>query len=38
MAISREIISGIKSEGFPGVLISALGWEDKIPQLLAGLV
>jgi 5,10-methylenetetrahydrofolate reductase len=37
--IAGEIIARIKEMGMAGVLISALGWEDKIPQILdrAGL-
>jgi methylenetetrahydrofolate reductase (NADPH) len=37
LAIGREIISGIKDAGFPGVLVSALGWEEHIPRLTAEL-
>jgi 5,10-methylenetetrahydrofolate reductase len=32
--IAGEIIARIKEMGMAGVLISALGWEDKIPQIL----
>jgi 5,10-methylenetetrahydrofolate reductase len=32
--ISGELISQIKEMGMAGVLISAVGWEDKIPQIL----
>ncbi len=32
--IAGELISQIKEMGIPGVLISAVGWEDKIPQIL----
>jgi len=32
--IAGEIIARIKEMGMAGVLISALGWEDKIPQVL----
>jgi 5,10-methylenetetrahydrofolate reductase len=32
--IAGELISQIKKMGMAGVLISAVGWEDKIPQIL----
>jgi len=32
--ISGELISQIKEMGMAGVLVSAVGWEDKIPQIL----
>ena len=32
--IAGELISQIKDMGMAGVLISAVGWEDKIPQIL----
>ena len=32
--IAGELISQIKEMGMAGVLISAVGWEDKIPQIL----
>lgn len=32
--ISGELITHIKEMGMAGVLISAVGWEDKIPQIL----
>ena len=33
--IAAELISAFKDEGFPGVLISTIGWEDKLPSMLA---
>jgi len=33
--ISGEIIGRIKEMGMAGVLISTIGWEDKLPQVLA---
>ena len=33
--IAAELISAFKDEGFPGVLISTIGWEDKLPAILA---
>lgn len=33
--IAAEIISALKDKGFRGVLISTIGWEDKLPQILA---
>jgi len=32
--IAGELISQIKEMGMAGVLVSAVGWEDKIPQIL----
>ncbi len=34
--IAAEIVTRIKEMGMPGVLISTLGWEDKLPQILDG--
>jgi methylenetetrahydrofolate reductase (NADPH) len=33
--IAAELVSAFKDEGFPGVLISTIGWEDKLPSMLA---
>jgi methylenetetrahydrofolate reductase (NADPH) len=33
--IAAEIISALKAKGFRGVLISTIGWEDKLPQILS---
>jgi 5,10-methylenetetrahydrofolate reductase len=37
--IAGELAAGLKSRGFPGVHLSTLGWEDKLPAVLdaAGL-
>ncbi len=32
--IAAEMVSAIRSEGFSGVLLSTIGWEDKLPQIL----
>lgn len=32
--ISAEMVSRLKSEGFSGVLLSTIGWEDKLPRIL----
>jgi methylenetetrahydrofolate reductase (NADPH) len=32
--IAAEFITTIKDKGFPGVLISTIGWEDKLPSIL----
>ena len=34
ISIAAEIISRIKEMGMAGVLISTVGWEDKLPQIL----
>jgi methylenetetrahydrofolate reductase (NADPH) len=33
--IAAEFLVAIKKQGFPGVLVSTIGWEDKLPSLLA---
>jgi methylenetetrahydrofolate reductase (NADH) len=33
--IAAEFVAAVKQQGFPGVLISTIGWEDKLPSLLA---
>lgn len=37
--IAAELATSLKGRGFPGVLLSTLGWEDKLPAILdaAGL-
>ncbi|MCF8032992.1 MAG: methylenetetrahydrofolate reductase [Desulfarculaceae bacterium] len=32
--IAQELIAGIKAAGYSGVMISPLGWEDRLPQIL----
>ena len=32
--IASEMIANLKNEGFSGVLLSTIGWEHKIPQIL----
>jgi 5,10-methylenetetrahydrofolate reductase len=32
--IAAEFLTAIKAKGFPGVLISTIGWEDKLPSIL----
>lgn len=34
LTIAAEIISAVKEAGFAGVLISAMGWEDKLQKLM----
>jgi len=33
-SIAAETIGKLKAEGFSGVLVSTIGWEDKLPQIL----
>ncbi|MDD3581142.1 MAG: methylenetetrahydrofolate reductase [Desulfobacca sp.] len=33
--IAAELIAALKSEGYSGVMISTLGWEDRLPAILA---
>jgi methylenetetrahydrofolate reductase (NADPH) len=35
--IAIELIAQIKSEGFPGVMISTLGWEHKLPDIVEAI-
>ncbi len=32
--IASEMVAAIKREGFSGVLLSTIGWEDKLPNIL----
>ncbi len=34
VSITAEIVRDIKKEGFSGVLLSTMGWEDKLPVIL----
>ncbi len=34
VAVASEIISTLKKEGFKGVLISTIGWENRLPDIL----
>ncbi len=33
--IASEFVAAVNKQGFPGVLISTIGWEDKLPSILA---
>ncbi len=33
--IAAELISALKNEGYSGVMISTLGWEDRLPAILS---
>ena len=33
--ITAEIVAALKAKGFSGVNISTIGWEDKLPAILA---
>jgi len=33
--IASEFLAAVKKQGFPGVLVSTIGWEDKLPSILA---
>jgi 5,10-methylenetetrahydrofolate reductase len=33
--IAAEFVAAVKKQGFPGVIISTIGWEDKLPSILA---
>jgi len=37
ITIASEIISTLKNEGFKGVLISTVGWENKLPDILEAI-
>ena len=32
--IAAEMIAALRSEGFSGVSVSTIGWEDKLPDIL----
>lgn len=34
MRTAADLITGLRDMGLPGVMISTVGWEDKLPQLL----
>jgi 5,10-methylenetetrahydrofolate reductase len=34
LRIASEMVSRLKQEGFSGVLLSTIGWEDRLPELL----
>jgi len=33
--IAAEFAAAVKAQGFPGVLISTIGWDEKLPSILA---
>jgi 5,10-methylenetetrahydrofolate reductase len=33
--IAAEFVAAVKQAGFPGVLVSTIGWEEKLPSILA---
>jgi methylenetetrahydrofolate reductase (NADPH) len=33
--IAAEIVAALKDNGYHGVLLSTIGWEDKLPSILA---
>jgi methylenetetrahydrofolate reductase (NADPH) len=35
--IAVELVAGIKAEGFKGVVLSTLGWEHKLPDIVEGI-
>lgn len=37
VTIANEIVKSLKKEGFSGVLISTIGWEKKLPDILKGV-
>jgi len=37
VGIASETVSSLKSEGLSGVLISTIGWENKLPEIMGGL-
>jgi 5,10-methylenetetrahydrofolate reductase len=34
--IAAELVAAIRDAGYPGVYLSTLGWEEKLPDILAG--
>jgi methylenetetrahydrofolate reductase (NADH) len=37
VAIAVELIQGVKAAGYSGVMISPLGWEERLPRILEAL-
>ncbi|MBW1848065.1 MAG: methylenetetrahydrofolate reductase [Deltaproteobacteria bacterium] len=37
VSIANEIVSALKQEGFNGVLLSTIGWEKRLPDILKGI-
>lgn len=37
VTIASEMVSALKNEGFNGVLISTIGWEKRLPDILRGI-
>ena len=35
--VASELISALKTEGFSGVLLVTIGWEDMLPEILGGV-
>ena len=35
--IASELVSTFKSAGYSGVLLSTLGWEKKLPEIIEGI-
>ena len=35
--IAAELVSTLKSEGFSGVLLSTIGWENRLPEIIEGI-
>jgi 5,10-methylenetetrahydrofolate reductase len=33
--IAAEFVAAVKQAGFPGALVSTIGWEEKLPSILA---
>lgn len=36
VCIASEMVATLKEEGFSGVLISTIGWENRLPEILGG--
>jgi hypothetical protein len=34
--IAGEMVARLKAEGFSGVMISTIGWENRLPEILGG--
>lgn len=37
VSIAGEMVSALKKEGFKGVLVSTIGWEKRLPEILKGI-
>jgi methylenetetrahydrofolate reductase (NADPH) len=37
ITLASELVKGLEQEGFSGVQIATIGWEDRLPEILGGM-